>query len=166
MALTSTTPISALSAARWRSPGAPGPFALSAPDVMEAALREAGPRLLDSGETPIAVEYPDAEAACRVMLPGSARLRAVQSSGEDRVRQVILNEIAPYQAESGSYRFQNRFRLLIATRSVWVLDYNERPCSGFTGQDPNAALCRTPRPDAALGRRCRSLRPGQEGHLR
>lgn len=95
-------------------PDAPGPFALSAPGVAEATLQAAGLRLMDRGESPIVVEYPDAEAACRAILQGSAGRRAVQHSGEERVREVILKELAPYRTETGTYRLENRFRILIA----------------------------------------------------
>ena len=95
-------------------PDAPGPFALSAPGVVEAMLQAAGLRLVDGGEVPIVVDYPDAEAACRAMMQGSAGVRAVQHSGEERVRQVILDGLAAYRTESGGYRLQNRFRILIA----------------------------------------------------
>jgi SAM-dependent methyltransferase len=97
-----------------RPPNAPGPFALSAPGMAEVALQAAGLRLVDRGESPIVVEYPDAEAACRAILQGSAGRRAVQHSGEERVRAVILNALAPYQTETGTYRLENRFRFLIA----------------------------------------------------
>jgi SAM-dependent methyltransferase len=95
-------------------PDAPGPFALSAPGAAEAALQAAGLHLLDRGEAPIVVEYPDADAACRAMLQGSAGVRAVQHSGEERVREVILDGLAPYRTETGGYRLENRFRFLIA----------------------------------------------------
>jgi SAM-dependent methyltransferase len=95
-------------------PDAPGPFALSAPGMAEAALQSAGLRLVDRGEAPIVVEYPDAEAACRAMLQGSAGKRAVQHSGEARVREVLLDGLAAYRTETGGYRLENRYRFLIA----------------------------------------------------
>jgi SAM-dependent methyltransferase len=104
--------ISALAPAQ--PPDAPGPFALSVPGVAEEALQAAGLRLVDRGELPIVVDYPDAEAACRAMMQGSAARRAVQHSGEERVRQVMLDGIAGYRTETGGYRLENRFWFLIA----------------------------------------------------
>lgn len=95
---------------------APGPFALSAPGVVEAVLQEAGLQVVDGGEVPIVVDYPNAEAACRAMMQGSAGVRAVQHSGEDRVREVILDGLTAYRTEPGGYRLENRFRFLIARR--------------------------------------------------
>jgi SAM-dependent methyltransferase len=71
-------------------PDAPGPFALSAPGRVEAVLEAAGLRLVERGEVAVIVAYADAEAACRAMMAGSAGVRAVQHSGEERVRQAIL----------------------------------------------------------------------------
>jgi hypothetical protein len=95
-------------------PGAPGPFALSAPGVAESVLEEAGLRLVDQGEAPVMAVYPDAEAACRVMMAGSAGVRAIQQVGEERVRRAIMERLEAFRVASGGYRFENRFRFLIA----------------------------------------------------
>jgi hypothetical protein len=113
-------------------PDAPGPFALSAPGVAEAALQVAWLRLVDRGELPIVVDYPDAEAACRAMMQGSAGVRAVQHSGEERVRQAILAGLTSFRTEAGRYRLENRFRFLIA-RHAW------RVARLFTSRGPKQA---------------------------
>jgi SAM-dependent methyltransferase len=95
-------------------PGAPGPFALSPPGVAESVLEAAGLRLMDRGEVPVVVDYLDAEAACRVMMAGSGGVRAIEHVGEERVRQVILGALEEFRVGTGGYRFENRFRFLIA----------------------------------------------------
>ena len=95
-------------------PDAPGPFALSSLGVAESVLASAGLRLVERGEVPVVVEYPDAEAACRALMRGSAGIRAVQHSGEARVRQVILDALAPFRVAAGGFRTENHFRYLIA----------------------------------------------------
>jgi hypothetical protein len=97
-----------------QSPDAPGPFALSAPGVLERVLEGAGLRPIDLGEVPVMVLYPDLEAACRVMLAGSGGARAVQHVGEERVRQVLREALPEFRVETGAYRFENRFRFVIA----------------------------------------------------
>ena len=99
----------------------PGPFALSAPGVMESVLEAAGLRPLDRGAVPIVLDYPDAEAACRAMMAGSGAVRAIQHSGEERVWQVILEALEEFrvgtagQPDSGcGYRTEHRFRFVIA----------------------------------------------------
>jgi SAM-dependent methyltransferase len=97
-----------------QSPGAPGPFALSGPGVLETTLETAGLHIVDRGEVPIVVEYPDVEAACNAMLAGSAGVRAVQHSGEGRVRQAIVDRLEEFHRPTGGYLFENRFRFVIA----------------------------------------------------
>jgi SAM-dependent methyltransferase len=97
-----------------QQPDAPGPFALSAPGRVEAVLEAAGLRPLERGEAPMVVAYPDAAAACQAMMAGSAGVRAVQHSGEDRVRQAILAALEEFRAETGGYRLENRFQFVIA----------------------------------------------------
>ena len=93
---------------------APGPFALSKPGVLESALLSAGLYVVDEGEVPIVVNYPDGDTACRAMMAGSGGVRAVQHSGEERVRQTILQALEAYRTGTG-YRMENRFRFVIAT---------------------------------------------------
>lgn len=95
-------------------PDAPGPFALSDPGKLESALEAAGLRAVDRGEVPIVVEHPDAETAVRASMSSGSTARAVQHSGEDRVRQVMLEAFGEFRAEGGRIRFQNRFRFVIA----------------------------------------------------
>ncbi|HLZ30266.1 MAG TPA: hypothetical protein VKV73_23325, partial [Chloroflexota bacterium] len=87
----------------------PGPFALSRPGVLESALESVGLQLVDRGEVPMVVEYPDAEAACKGMMAGSGGVRAVQHSGEELVRQVILEALEQFRSGTGGYRMENRF---------------------------------------------------------
>ena len=85
--------------------------------MAESALEQAGLRVIDRGDVPEVLEYPDADAACRSMMAGSAGVRAIQHSGEERVRQAILERLDEFRVESGGYRFENRFRYLIAEGS-------------------------------------------------
>jgi hypothetical protein len=72
-----------------QSPGGPGPFALSEPGAVESALQAAGLRPIDAGEVPIVLSYPEAETACRAFLAGGGSARAIQHSGEERVRRAM-----------------------------------------------------------------------------
>jgi hypothetical protein len=88
---------------------------------VESVLEAAGLRPVDRGEIPIVFHYPDAEDACRAMMAGSAGVRAIQHSGEERVRQAILEALEEFrvgaagQPDSGcGYRTENRFRFVIA----------------------------------------------------
>jgi SAM-dependent methyltransferase len=95
-------------------PGGPGPFALSAPGAVESALKAAGLRLIDAGEFPIVLTFPDAETASKAFLAGGGSARAIQHSGADRVRQAMRDVLEGFQAETGEYRIENRFTFAIA----------------------------------------------------
>jgi len=95
-------------------PDAPGPFALSKPGALESALESAGFKSVATGEIPIEVGYPDGDTACKAMMAGSAGVRAVQHSGEERVKQTILQALEEYRSDTGGYRMANRFRFVIA----------------------------------------------------
>jgi SAM-dependent methyltransferase len=97
-----------------RAPDAPGPFALSAPGRVESVLEDAHLRLVDRGEAPVVLDYPEAEAVYRSMMAGSSGVRAVQHVGEERVRQVMLEALGEFRVGTGSDRFENHFRYVIA----------------------------------------------------
>jgi SAM-dependent methyltransferase len=91
-----------------------GPFALSAPGAAESAIEVASLHLLDRGEISIVLTFPTVEAACQAFLAGGTGARAIQYSGEQRVRGAIREALTEFRTETGEYRIQNRFRFLIA----------------------------------------------------
>lgn len=95
-------------------PEAPGPFALSDPGVLESALEGAGLQIVHRAEVPIVVEHPDEETAIRASLSSGGTARAVQHSGEERVRQAMHEALREFRTESRGIRLQNRFRFVIA----------------------------------------------------
>ena len=97
-----------------QSLGGPGPFALSAPGAAESALQAAGLRPIDAGEVPIVLSYPEAETACKAFLAGGGSARAIQHSGEERVRRAMRDVLEGFRLETGEYRIENRFRFVIA----------------------------------------------------
>jgi len=96
-------------------PGDPGPYALSVDGALEAIAREAGmtPGTVEDVDCPW--EYPDEKTALRGLLSSGPAIRAIQHTGEDVVRDVVLNVIAPFKTGSGGYRIKNSFRYMIAT---------------------------------------------------
>ncbi len=98
-------------------PGAPGPFALSEDGALEALASEAGLRPAAREDVSCPWIYPDAATALRGMLSAGPAIRAIHHSGEERVREVTLEAIAPFRTPSGAYRIENKFRYLIAHAS-------------------------------------------------
>ncbi|HLJ62096.1 MAG TPA: class I SAM-dependent methyltransferase [bacterium] len=96
-------------------PRAPGPFALSADGALEAFAKDAGltPRSVDEVECPF--EYPDLDTALRGLLSEGPAIRAMQESGEDRVRRAVEPALAPYRLMSGGYRLENSVLVMVAT---------------------------------------------------
>jgi SAM-dependent methyltransferase len=90
-------------------PGPPGPR-LGEPGVMERLAREAGLRPGSAAEVDVPYEVPDDETLVRALMFDVPQL------DEDVVRRVGLEAAAPYRRPDGSYRFENRFRYLIAER--------------------------------------------------
>jgi hypothetical protein len=96
-------------------PGAPGPFALSADGALEALATKAGltPTTIKTVECPW--DYPDEKTALRGLLSSGPAIRAIQNKGENVVRNVVLQVLAPFKTSSGGYYLTNNYRYLIAT---------------------------------------------------
>jgi SAM-dependent methyltransferase len=97
-------------------PGAPGPFALSSPGALEALLVEAGFRPTQSEEVATPWEYPDEDRLLRGLLAAGPAVKAIERAGEDRVRAVTLEALAPFRRDGGGYYLENALRLVVATR--------------------------------------------------
>jgi hypothetical protein len=96
-------------------PSAPGPFALSADGALESLAVKAGltPTKVKTVDCPW--DYPDEKTALRGLLSSGPAIRAIQNKGEEVVRDVILQVIAPFKTHSGGYYLTNNYRYLIAT---------------------------------------------------
>jgi SAM-dependent methyltransferase len=96
-------------------PGAPGPFALSADGALEALVDQAGLAPKSVADVDCPFEYPDLETLLRGLLSAGPAVKAIQVSGEARVRDAVTTAMAPFRLSSGGYRLENTFRFLIAT---------------------------------------------------
>jgi SAM-dependent methyltransferase len=95
-------------------PGAPGPFALSAPGALEKLGSDAGlkPEAVHSVST--IMSFPDEVTALRGLIASGVVERAIRHSGEPAVRNGIAEAIRPARRTDGSYAFENEWRFLIA----------------------------------------------------
>jgi hypothetical protein len=96
-------------------PGAPGPFALSAPGRVEALLEQANLSPQISGEVDCPFEYPDLETAVRGNLSTGPAAAAIRQSGVEAVQQALAEALAPFRTSAGGYRLRNRVRYVIAS---------------------------------------------------
>ena len=94
------------------------PYALAAPGALERALADARLVVLLDREQPGDWRYPDLDRALRGLLSSAGGARAVALAGEDRVRAVLTEALAPFRTEDGDYVMHNHFRLTVAERSA------------------------------------------------
>jgi SAM-dependent methyltransferase len=95
-------------------PGAPGPFALSDPGVLEDMLSKAGLKPETSAEADTPFIFKNDDAAWRGIVASGPGVRALRHAGEDKVRAAVMPAIAPFKKSDGSYRFENKFRYVLA----------------------------------------------------
>lgn len=95
-------------------PGAGGPFALSAPGVLEHLVEGAGLHPLRAAEVSAPFEYRDVELAWRAVASSSSGALAIGQSGEAKAREVISEAFSGFQQPDGTIRLANSFRYLIA----------------------------------------------------
>jgi ubiquinone/menaquinone biosynthesis C-methylase UbiE len=96
-------------------PGAPGPFALSAPGALEELAAAAGLTPRGAHEVKTSWEYPDLESALRGHLSAGPAVKAIEAAGEGRVAAAVTDAIAPFRSASGGYAIENSWRYLIAS---------------------------------------------------
>jgi SAM-dependent methyltransferase len=84
------------------------------PGVLEEHARRAGLEPRRAGEVDVPFEAPDRETLERAFLIDAAG-DALERLGEAEVRRRVAEAAAPFRRRDGSYRFENRFRYVIAT---------------------------------------------------
>src|SRR5947209_17485164 len=96
-------------------PGAPGPFALSAPGALEGLATEAGLTPGDAGEVACPWTFDDLESALTAMLAAGPAIKAIRTSGEPSVRAAVTEAIEPFRQPTGGYVIGSTFRYLVTT---------------------------------------------------
>ena len=96
-------------------PGAPGPFALSAPGALEDLATEAGLAPRDAEEVSCPWHFEDLESALSAMLAAGPAIKGSRTAGEERVRRAVAAAIEPFVEPSGGYMIGSAFRYLVTT---------------------------------------------------
>jgi SAM-dependent methyltransferase len=96
-------------------PGAPGPFALSAPGALEDLVVQAGLTPGPAVEFSTRWDYPDRETMLRGYLSSGPAAKAMRAVGETRVAAAASDALAPFGTAMGGYTFENSWRYLLAT---------------------------------------------------
>jgi SAM-dependent methyltransferase len=95
-------------------PGAPGPFALSAPGALEALAAAAGLDPTGGGEVRTTWHYPDRETLVRASLSSGPSARAIEVAGEERVAEAAVEAHMPFRRDAGAYAVPNVWRYVVA----------------------------------------------------
>jgi SAM-dependent methyltransferase len=88
--------------------------AVGEPGVLEDLARAAGLEPLRADEVDAPYESPDLATLERALIDGAGFHAVVEHAGADAVHTAIAAAAAPFRRSDGSYRFENRFRYLIA----------------------------------------------------
>ena len=97
-----------------RPPDAPPEPELWRPGVLEEMATRAGLEPGEAFDITWAYEYPDSETLGRAMMAPAGIAAVVGPEREAEVRAAIVDGLALFRTEQGSYRLRNEFRCLIA----------------------------------------------------
>jgi hypothetical protein len=93
------------------------PYALSAPGGLEAALVDAGLRVVDEGEVMCAWRYASMDDALTGILCSAGGARAREAAGEVAARSTVHDALKQFEdAGSGVVEMLNTFRWVAACR--------------------------------------------------
>ena len=83
---------------------------LSNPGVIEAFMSRAGLKPIDDGQLDATIVFPGKDIALRAFASAGIVTRAERHSGADRVRDALIDAIAPYVRADGQVALANQFR--------------------------------------------------------
>jgi SAM-dependent methyltransferase len=109
-----TGPLRALLPPPAPGPSAPEPPAIGQPGVLEDLARAAGLAPTHADEVDVPYDLPDQAMLERAFLADAGFLDATEHASVQVARRTIVDAAAPFRRNDGSYRFENRFRYLIA----------------------------------------------------
>ena len=96
-------------------PGAPGPFALSNVDALNALFDEAGLDVLAVEDVECVWRYPDEPTAVAGLMCSGPVVGVIEHAGEPAVRAATDLFLEPFRTPASGYRITNVFRYVIGT---------------------------------------------------
>ena len=88
------------------------------PGVAEEMFEAAGLEVVSRGATNARFEWPDSEVAWRALRSPGVSQPPLQVLGEAKLREIVLEAIAPFESPDGSYLMNNELTHVIATRPL------------------------------------------------
>ncbi|MGI8856901.1 MAG: class I SAM-dependent methyltransferase [Thermomicrobiales bacterium] len=93
-----------------------GPFAFAAPGALESLVEGAGLHVVERDEAACPFVFPSAEISWRGQSSSGPSRRAIETSGEERVRAAIAEADAQFTRPDGSVRYDNLFLYVVGVR--------------------------------------------------
>ena len=87
-----------------------GPFALSAPGVLEGLFEQAGMVSIETAEVDGPIEFSDSHAFLMGTLSAGPVQAAVEQVGIDLLRETVMGAAEPYRRSDGTIRFSNAWQ--------------------------------------------------------
>ncbi len=97
--------------------GAGGPFALSAPGVLDDLALSARLLVERTVSVPTPYMYPDLDTAIRAQMSSGPARRAIEAAGVEPLREALAAAMSPYVDSDGEVRLDNVFQVLVARKS-------------------------------------------------
>jgi ubiquinone/menaquinone biosynthesis C-methylase UbiE len=97
-------------------PGAGGPFALSENQLLERLLEEVGFQIVDNCDVDSVWEYPDKQTALKGLCSSGPITKVIEHTSSEEVEKTILNAIEPYVQPDGTVVYNNKWRVVTATK--------------------------------------------------
>lgn len=91
--------------------------AINAPGEAERVLTEAGFTGVERGTSDAILELIDDDHAWRVLRSPGLVVPSLAHTGEESLRELVLEAIAPFRAADGSYRLRNELTRVTATKA-------------------------------------------------
>jgi SAM-dependent methyltransferase len=95
-------------------PGTGGPFALSAPGLVESVVESAGLSDYHVVEVATPFTFADVDTGVRALLATGPGRRAIEYAGEDAARASVVAAFTRFAQPNGSVVTNNTFRVLVA----------------------------------------------------
>jgi SAM-dependent methyltransferase len=95
-------------------PGAPGPFALSGRDALEAFFASAGLEVARIADVMCTFAYPDTATAIVALSSAGPVVRVAEHAGDEAVRREIEAFLAQHVRPDGTYAIHNPFRYAVS----------------------------------------------------
>jgi hypothetical protein len=95
-------------------PGAPGPFALTAPGELTALIDASSLTATDHGYFEMHYEFPDEATLLQGIRSAGPTILAERMVGVDAVEDTILRVAAPYRTAEGGYRVELEWAFVLA----------------------------------------------------